>query len=90
MLQIVVCEQCRVPLSKLIHIELDYKQSYCNSCGNGHTDKENHNFCSSKCLLLYLDIHKGFLCVSCHGTGDAFGFKSNGPCKVCNSGLIDI
>jgi hypothetical protein len=90
MLQVIGCEHCGGSLNKMLHIEVQYKHSFCTSCGADKLENQNNYFCSVKCLTLYLDIHKGFVCKSCRGTGFAWGFQSNGTCHCCNGGIVAI
>ena len=87
MMQLVRCAQCNKTGLFELQLKFNYWRVACEHC---HDSKEYdwlYHFCNISCMFTWLEQNeiasKGFPCRDCHGTGFAYGFESNGTCKIC-------
>lgn len=86
-IRLITCTQCKKQ-SIRVHLEIRYKTTVCDHCHHLETSNISFHFCDLKCLSTWLQQNKivedGIDCPSCHGTGFAFGYESNGICLECD------
>jgi hypothetical protein len=90
---VIHCNGCGSRGMFFVTITLDYQITNCPCCHDIKEQKRSYYFCTADCMSKWLDYHKvaeaGFPCPACMdhskgiSTGFAFGFESNGPCRVC-------
>ena len=94
MLVVVHCTSCGKAGSFSLHLKFTYTTAHCGHCHHLAEQSWTFYFCDTECMFGWMKTNKveeqGFPCQSCYNatsgeiTGFAFGFKSNGVCKICN------
>lgn len=87
MFSVIMCTNCNKSGNFELKLTFTYKMTKCKCCRNFEESKWRYWFCNIDCLdQWYKDTQikeLGYPCEDCRNTGFAFGFESNGVCKIC-------
>lgn len=84
MIQRIYCTGCGADGALPVCLAYKYHVEMCDSCHHRRGDKFEFRFCGLACVFNWMRGRDESLpCLSCAGSGNAFQFVENGPCRIC-------